>query len=722
MAVIILNTAPSAVIGTLTPLFGEFKVDIPKPQARGKMGGSTPSPKVINLSFKKYEDVEKYANYSNFEIDYEITGDDFFTVSGIEANDTITSSDVDFSIVYYNFPLLSVGKYSGKLTIYTKALNNDTGYTEVLETVVLEPEMDVDNMDLTINPVSKLAIHEKDTAPVFTTTLDVTCSGQWELLNSDVGNQATLLVNGLSNQHMQFAGDQTLTLTFSSEINELEIGYHTAKLYFYQPSLAAEFTLHIIVKEDDYVLVYPEELNFTAIRYVHEATPLKLYLYNPDGFSGWTFPEWCTVQEETIPGVSYFHILTIAPITSSSLEQGHYSGLFIATGTDSEEYIVPINHTVYTEWNFDYDKVVHFTKDNEELEIFSQSTEDSYVRLTGDIKVYDFDGNFKSYTREWSLQFLDGISAQINLGRELDDFLELIEDPIGLLEVNKSRSQTCYKPLSIKIYARETRYEDEQFTHLYALPTQYFLRGRRPKPTDTAFWLTHWPEEYVRVTRNSRIMLNAFKPEGVETEIQVKRNGELYDTILWEPEDMYFQPCFMKKYFNFAKIENLSAGERISFSIGTETRNFIVIPEQRHSVPIAWVNQFETLEIFEFMGEHELPIEYSSSLSETIKNWTDFVKKVEKSKAQSFKINTGWIFRKNAKIIDDLIDADRAYLIIPGIEVFSKLSKPEENGWDKINMVPVSKKMTAFDSKNNLIQFEVEFRINKIYEDAIYLR
>lgn len=710
MGIIVQNTKPSEFSTPPNPIYREFKTDKQQINHSTRVGVK-PDNDEISVSLRNYGDLDMYGHYDNFRLSYTITGDDFIQVVGLDIEDPITTASKEFQISYYNFSLKTDGKYQSKISLFVLADNEETGRVDVLEQQEILIDMDVDTMDLAISQTEVFVQHTKDAMPSWVLNLDVTCSDVWELLNGDMQNNSALLINDSSDQHMYFSGDQTIALSFSPDVNELEIGYHQLKVYFYQPSLVAELTIHLVVSEDAYLSITPDRLDFEAIRYYQEADWKSVVVYSQDAIQGYTAPAWCEVGEVTIQGFDEFVRIDVKPILSHNLLPGTYTGNLVIE-IDSENHFIPIEHVVHGVYDSTYDKEVHFTLDNDILKLFSQSLENTYVELIGEIKIYQFDGSQKTATRKWQLAFLNNV-AEINLGRELDDYLYLLDAP----KFSGPKLSYMYKPMSIKLTAREIRYEDEQMVQINRLPFQYYLRGRKPITGKKSFMLWHNLKEPVRVTPNSLISINVFKGYGFPMDLQIKRNGELFETILYDGSQDFAQPIFMGVTYDLKKIENLYPGEVLSFAYNGNQRDYIVIPEQPNSITIGWVNQFELMDTFEFTGAHELPIEYNSSTSKNYIDWNEVLRKIDSSKSQKLILNTGWIFKTNTRIIDEIIDSKKAFWILnSGFFTLQQL-----DGENYVSLVPISKKLSGVDSKKNLYQYEVEFQINRKYEDAVYL-
>lgn len=716
MAIIIVNSQPTPWQTEPTPLFRETKLDQSSIKISSHLGDRPPVQNV-KMSLKSYQDDPRYSDHSNFVIDYEILGDDFLQISSITKNEHITGVEKELTLNFYNSQQLTPGIYKASVNIYILALNGVNGAMDVVDHDTMEVEYEVDSMDLTLSETNLFVNHVKDSVPMWSGSVDVQCSGIWDMLNSDSENKSTVLVNGSDQQDWTFSGDQTLVFTMSPDVNELDLGYYLLKVQFYQPSLVAELNIHLVVLAGSGMLVSPKKFEFEAIRYLSE--PEHQYAHV---FASWItvsqVPAWLTVIQETFAYSFDYNRLKIKPIDSANLSPGVYNAMINVSSGGQSEWI-SIRHVVFGEWNVNYDKPVHFTKDNSLLQLFSQSIEDTYIRLEGQITIYDTKGESKNLNREWGIGFLNN-RAEINLGRELDDYLNFELDPLKNIS---TKLEPCYKPLSIKLTAREVRYEDETTVALYTLPYQYFLRGRKPNynkvfqnENQNNFWATHFAEDDFRVTAKSIVELNVFKDYGMPEPIIVKRNGEVISTINWSTNENYAQPIFMNKRFQFSSIQNLEPGEVIAFMYGGTQRNYIVLPQQNHSLHIGWITQFQTLELFEFTGEHSMPIEYDANVSEYFINWKRVFRKLESKKTQTISINTGWVFKSSIRLIDEIIDSKKAYLILKTNTLSSTAQETH------IELVPISKKLSASDSKRSLYDFTVEFQINQKHEDSIYLR
>lgn len=716
MSIIISNSKPSEFLTPPSALFTVLTADTDNFSKRTAVG-TEPAALNFNLQIPDYSIIEEFANYSDFKISYIQTGDDFISLSGFQNGDPATPGPMGITFAYPKYAQLPVGDYECQIEIRITAKNQNGEY-ELIDSYDIDPILGVDATNLQFTPDEIVLVHLKDSAPLETADIQITCPGDWSLLNSDEENLSSLTVDGSREQHIYYTGNKTISIGLSVDVNELEPGIYRFSIWFYAPTTQGAATVWVVIKPTDLpgdVLVTPEELFFTMIKnqadadyqnvFVHSPTALEFYSLDPK-FDG-------EISYVETPG-SNFYFWKIKPKPASNFEGGEYLG-FLGLSFDGEDYFVTLHLTVLADYDKDYNKDFHFTKDNEILKLYSDTQQDSYMRLTGEIKTYDNAGNVRVFTREWSLAFVDGV-AEINLGRELDGYINFInksEDQILLSFGSYGKMRLLYRPLSIKIIAREILYEDEQIQNMFFLPYQYFLKGRKPVNQ----WLTHWQKDAIRVTSKSVVQLNVLKLKGEEEKMKVFRNGSLVTEIAPEVNHLAFQPRFLSLPFFFNTLSGLEPGEKITFSYAKTSRDFIVLPDGPQSLIVGWVSPFEVIETFEFTGAHSLPVNYNETTNEVFVDWVQVLKKVNSSHKQSFKINTGWIFKNNVKILDELMMSKRAFIYHSG----SLLSSIDWQG-SALNVVPVAKSVVAFDSEQSLYQFEVEFVINHRNEDLIYMR
>jgi hypothetical protein len=132
---------------------------------------------------------------------------------------------------------------------------------------------------------------------------------------------------------------------------------------------------------------------------------------------------------------------------------------------------------------------------------------------------------------------------------------------------------------------------------------------------------------------------------------------------------------------------------------------FIVFPKNRYSNFISWENNFLTESIFEFGGGFSLKSDIERTETKRLVNFVEVLEYLKTRKQLTFTINTGWILKSDAETLDDLLSSKRAWI---------------KYNSDYIDVRPLSKAMVKYDSEKELIEFSVEFQINKKSNEENY--
>lgn len=710
MGIVIVNPAPSPVVTPLNPLHRAFASDVKMIKEKARVGVA-PATSTAHITLKNYLVDEYYDNFTNFKLYYEIEGDDFFEVTNLNQGDAMTTPFLDLDFEYPSAALLNPGQYAGTFKLFVVAIGPD-GEPVQLDELEINFEFGVDGANLDVYPGVSTVTHVRGSTPTWTETIDVDTWIDWSMFNGDEANHSVLLVDGLSDQYHYGTGFKQLELSLSEAVNELLPGYYELNLYFYAPSLEFTYPIHLFVVEEAGAKLNKTHLEFFAIKNSVEPEPQVVYcMSETPGIGPLTVFPWFTGVKEDI--AANFAKVTIQPIASVNFEPGVYEDV-ARVFMDGEFYEINVKLTVIGFWDKTYNGL-HFTKDNEILELYSQTPVDTYLTDEATINLYDYNHSLTQIKRKWSLAFLNS-KCEFNLGRELDGYLNLIKE----FKLNLgNKFKLAYRPLAIKQTFKEIGLEDQLIYNWENLLFQYFLRGRKPfgAKLDKVFLAQH-VNKISRVTKNSLIQFNFFKPANFAEPVYLKKNGEVHRTYQLFL-DAYQGPGFYYKTISLRGM-GIKEGDMLTILVGNQSRQFVVFPENKNSLNIGWINQFELMDIFEFTGGVKLPISYESDTQIDFDNWVEALRVIEKTKTQSIVVNTGWILKDDIHWIDELIQSRKAFLY----NVNNTISENDENPVETyhIELIPITSKLSGYDSDRGLYSYEVEFQINKKYEDAIYLR
>ena len=130
-----------------------------------------------------------------------------------------------------------------------------------------------------------------------------------------------------------------------------------------------------------------------------------------------------------------------------------------------------------------------------------------------------------------------------------------------------------------------------------------------------------------------------------------------------------------------------------------------VFPEGLEKNIIFWEDNFLLKSVMDFGGKFEIKSEREMKTQVLYKNLAEVLMNLESKKISKITINTGFILETDIESVDELMSAKRAWLQLHG---------------ELIDLVPVGKTLVEKDSDRELISFDVEFQINRKYNEKIY--
>lgn len=208
-----------------------------------------------------------------------------------------------------------------------------------------------------------------------------------------------------------------------------------------------------------------------------------------------------------------------------------------------------------------------------------------------------------------------------------------------------------------------------------------------------------------RGTKNGFAILNIVYPTG-NYELRTIKNGTQVSAVAL-PSSTDVVVC-KKVYFSaFAK------GDVIQYTVDIVGQNnalapkktFKLFPEGNYSNSIVWENEFLLQSALECTGTASIKSDFEFISQKVFENLVEILEHLSSSKEVKLYINTGWLLRTDVDTIESLMRSKRAWLI-----------KPNGN----IALRPVGKSMINQDLDRELIEFSLEFIINRTYDEETY--
>lgn len=336
-----------------------------------------------------------------------------------------------------------------------------------------------------------------------------------------------------------------------------------------------------------------------------------------------------------------------------------------------------------------------FTLDPKFFEFQSENT-DTYFQFNTTIKTYDFFTNIENENVIPQKIVLFKGKQKVNIGQLIHRLMQKFDTP--------NNNLTQYKCANIKIVCTEKSLSDGTVIRSETSQDISFVAGLSRGITNLGF--LDFNLEPNRVTKNSFAYLNILTPTG-SYELRTFKNGTLISSPVALPESIGI--IFCKK----VTFETFEQGDSIQFVVdlvgetnaNAPKKTFIVFPEGKYSNHIVWEDEFLLQKSLECTGTASI-IPEGEFQSQTI--YVDLVERLEhlsSSKAVRLNINTGWLAYSDIDTIESLMRSKKVWLI---------------QGNQFINLRPISKKLPERDLETELIQFQLEFKINQTYNEETY--
>lgn len=188
-------------------------------------------------------------------------------------------------------------------------------------------------------------------------------------------------------------------------------------------------------------------------------------------------------------------------------------------------------------------------------------------------------------------------------------------------------------------------------------------------------------------------------------ELRVFKNGTLFNTISLPVAD---EKIISKK----VSFEDFNPGDVIDYVLDAKDGNstaikksFVVFPEGYHSNMIVWENEFLLQSALECTGGASIKSEIEFQSQKVYDNFVEKLNYLSSSKEVRFTINTGWLMQSDVDSVESLMRSKRAWLT---------------QGNETIALRPISKSIINKDLERELIDFTLEFIINRNYDEETY--
>lgn len=444
----------------------------------------------------------------------------------------------------------------------------------------------------------------------------------------------------------------------------------------------------------------PQHLDFVAVKGIQEPIQNYIRAYSTEPPITITSSPWILTSQgqEVIDGI-LSAVIYIIPIPTANMSLGQYSGTVVLSATISGT-ISTITITI----DYDLQGFVQspypvgkkaFTLDPL-FYSFATAYLDTYFQITSVIETFDFFTNqMNQFTLPEKLPNFQG-KAQLHFGKVIHRLMKRFP------ELNTQLYQ--YKPASFSMLVEEIDIATGDVVRSTQLTNQEFVAGlSRGIINDVGF--LDFNQKPERVTPKSIYIFNVLTNDNSGYEIKIKQNGN----VIVKKALGFSNGIILSKQFNF---QGFIPGDVIEFDlqkIGNTTsyanKKFHVIPEQPYSYQLYWENEFLLQSVIEVTGSLTLKPDFEYKSNTLYQDLVEVLEYIETGKSCKLSVNTGWLINNSIDTITSLLRSPRAWIILNGKEVALR---------------PIQKSMNEVDTERELVDFTLEFQINRKYDEETF--
>lgn len=452
----------------------------------------------------------------------------------------------------------------------------------------------------------------------------------------------------------------------------------------------AQVPINVTILQPSGLFLQKEEMYFEAYRGMQSAEPQTNRIHFPGQYY-FVSPPWLTIVPNQTSDTSVPTFSVLSPI---SMEAGIYEyNVEIRSVTDNA--IVGLIHVVY--------RVIGnvsspyrlgenaFTLDRKFISLSSE-IDDTYYHVLVTATVSEM---YTLALQDFAYKFrypLHKRKQKFNIGLLIDRLMSRMND-------FRDESNMPYVPAAVRVQLIEKSTTDPAHADAFELPVINFVAGLDPGLA-AGCCILDINQAPSRITPSTFLTVN-YLIRGYQ-EIAWYKNGEVVNSYL-RGDGIYTDAIDVSVY-------EIKEGDVFAFGISTSDGNIIkqykAFPEGRYSNYIVWENEYKLKSEMLFTGDFTVKSDLENRTQTLNIDLVDVLAKIESNKVSSLTIDTGWILKSDIPSIESLARAKRAALRLPTGQY--------------INLVPVGKTMISVDNKQALISYNLEFQINRAYNEEIY--
>ncbi len=626
--------------------------------------------------------------------------------SNVNLTATNQTDIVSYSIEDLN--LLPVGNYQAKVTHKVWGLSGNT-WNEISSYDVFINFDIYDNEQITWN--SPAPLNQIYGNPTFGNTSFTMNGPDWRVFSQDNNLQLSCNDAGVIYGTDSFGNWLSGSGTHLIEINAT--AYHnTAPALSESPSnkslyvLAGDATFIGYVGYQVNVIntsffASPTTINFNVIKGEPEPNGIIVDVFSLATYT-YTVPYWLNVTElsESAPGIP--NKLLVKPIPYINLSAGVYTDNIVLSGINGgvlTNINIVVTYTISDILTLPYDdEDYNFTKDPLLLD-FHSDLPDTYFEMKAIITSTDFVFQ-SSETKTFEIIFtipLFNKKQNFNLGKIVEKTMYHFNNPLQAIS-------NLYNSALVSLEITERLNNTDVFIRDFTIQNIKFLSGITPQFRNINTGFLDLSNGIKRVTPSSIEFINMMVNVDNEKSVDILKNNILINSF-----PLYSLTHTRKLKLDFSTLSAVQ-GDVIDVVIWLNlaktisiTKKYLVFPQQEYSTFIIWENEYRVPEIFDFTGKYILKSDVENLQTKNFNEIIERTNLVDNLSTEKLVVNTGFISKNDITYIKSIIKQRRAWVLLPG----NKL----------IELIPLTKQLQEVDVNRELIDFDIEFQINKIYDE-----
>lgn len=614
-----------------------------------QIGGSLPTANNITIYFGGIL-ANQYPGYQNVKMKCIINSgqNEWVNITGISVGENneidITHPSATVGINLFNLQNLDDGNYYAEITFLVTGDNNGPSY--ILDEIT-------HGIYLHVSPAITLST-DKFIYEITYVKSNNTFSGQTliSLLNNASSQNCSIeLSQSLNYFAIQDASFNTSTniiagsqLASLANVNASPLAI-PAVLKDASGTVVYNFTLKIILLDNDNITASEESFSFELVKSKSETKTAKFNISNPSGKSFTiTAPAFLAITPNS--GNSSIEV-TVQTVNSSTLNLGTYTGNIVITYDTTKTVVIPISLSVINFFRSELSSDFNFCLDKKLMKFYKIDSTGTFVRANLSI-TFKTPASTKTVERTHAIPYFEG-RADMDLGAMLQTyFMKYVKNILTEIPKNKIFSQKVWYYPAVITGTVEELDANYQVKNSETLTPIKFFAGKKPSGYPL---LTN--NLVRRRSKDSKVIFSFIS--GVTDINDFGADFTSFDIV----------PEKVATVLKTETADNLFTWPDVKiFSIGANPVKIYTLKNNNQTVNISFYNSNLVPDWLTITGDYKISDNYNHVISRNVIAGNE--EKFDSDKTKNLTIDSGFILKSELNILSELAESKLLYLEIAG--------------------------------------------------------